>query len=529
MQVRFNACEYFVDRHLQEGRGERVAIECGDERVTYAQLGERVNRFGAGLREALAVRMEERVLLLLPDIPEFAYCFFGAIKIGAVPVCVNTLLRAGDYEYFLRDTRARVAVVSESLAHLILQIPRERLEFLQTLIVVGVAPPGAVQFADFLRLHSEKITAAPTCKDDAAFWLYSSGSTGSPKACVHRQSDMVAATEQYALNVLKIRESDRFFSVAKLFFAYGLGNALYFPLSVGGTAILCPAWPSPQNVFGVIERHRPTLFFSVPSNFAALAEYRRGTVDGREKCDLRAESEFDLSSIRLGVSAGEALPAALYERFTKRFGIEILDGIGSTEALHIFISNTPGAVRPGSCGRVVPGCEVKILDEQEQPVPVGEIGNLWLKSESACAGYWNRHERTKQTIKGEWISTGDKFCQDQDGYYWFAGRADDMFKVSGVWVCPSEIESVLLEHDAVAEVAVVAYKDKDGLNKPVAWIAPRAGYAGGPFLASSLLEFVIARLPSYKRPRRIEFVAELPRTATGKIRRFKLRQANIDL
>jgi benzoate-CoA ligase family protein len=529
MQVRFNASEYFVERHLQEGRGERVAIECGDERVTYAQLSERVNRFGAGLRDALAVRMEERVLLLLPDIPEFAYCFFGAIKIGAVPVSVNTLLRASDYEYFLRDTRARVAVVSESLVHLILQIPRERLEFLQTLIVVGVAPPGAVPFADFLRPHSEKIAAAPTCKDDAAFWLYSSGSTGLPKACVHRQNDMVAATEQYALNVLKIRESDRFFSVAKLFFAYGLGNALYFPLSVGGTAILCPGRPSPQNVFAVIERHRPTLFFSVPSNFAALAEYRHDTIVVREKCDLRAESEFDLSSIRLGVSAGEALPAALYERFTKRFGIEILDGIGSTEALHIFISNSPGEVRPGSCGRVVPGCEAKILDEQGQPVPLGDIGNLWLKSESTCTGYWNRHERTKQTIKGEWISTGDKFYQDQDGYYWFAGRADDMFKVSGVWVCPSEIESVLLEHDAVAEVAVVAYEDKDGLNKPVAWVALRAGYVGGPFLASSLLEFVIARLPSYKRPRRIEFVAELPRTATGKIRRFKLRQANIDL
>ena len=528
MQARFNASEYFVDRHLQEGRGERVAIECGDERVTYAQLSDRVNRFGAGLRDALAVRMEERVLLLLPDIPEFAYCFFGAIKIGAVPVSVNTLLRASDYEYFLRDTRARVAVVGESLVHLILQIPRERLEFLQTLIVVGVAPPGAVSFADFLRPHSEKIAAAPTCKDDAAFWLYSSGSTGSPKACVHRQNDMVAATEQYALNVLKIRESDRFFSAAKLFFAYGLGNALYFPLAVGGTAILCPGRPSPQNVFAVIERHRPTLFFSVPSNFAALAEYRRDTVDVRETCDPRAESEFDLSSIRLGVSAGEALPAALYERFTKRFGIEILDGIGSTEALHIFISNSPGKVRPGSCGRVVPGCDANILDEQGQPVPVGEIGNLWLKSESTCAGYWNRHERTRQTIKGEWISTGDKFYQDQDGYYWFAGRADDMFKVSGVWVCPSEIESVLLEHDAVAEVAVVAYEDKDGLNKPVAWVALRAGYVGGPFLASALLEFVIARLPSYKRPRRIEFVSELPRTATGKIRRFKLRQANID-
>jgi benzoate-CoA ligase family protein len=514
---RFNAAEFFVDRHLQEGRGERVAIECEDQRVTYAQLSERVNRFGSGLRDTLKVRMEERVLLLLPDIPEFAYCFFGAIKIGAVPVPINTLLRANEYEYFLNDTRARVAVVSESLAHLVLQIPRERLSFLEALIVVGSAPPGTIAFADFLQSHRDHLAAAPTCKDDAAFWLYSSGSTGSPKGCIHLQHDMVVATEQYASNVLKICESDRFFSVAKLFFAYGLGNGLYFPLAVGGTSILYPGRPSPENVYGVIERYRPTLFFSVPSNFAALTEFRRDA------------GEFDLSSIRLGVSAGEALPAALCDRFTKRFKIEVLDGIGSTEALHIFISNSPGDVRQGSCGRIVPGYEGRILDEQGQPVPIGQIGNLWLKSDATCAAYWNRRERTKQTIKGEWISTGDKFYQDEDGYYWFAGRADDMLKVSGVWVSPSEIESALLEHEAVAEVAVVAHQDKDGLNKPVAWVVLRAGYVGSPDLVTTLLEFVIARLPSYKRPRRVEFVSELPRTATGKIRRFELRKSALDL
>jgi benzoate-CoA ligase len=515
-QPRFNAAEFFVDRHLQEGRGERIAIECNDERVNYAQLSERVNRFGAGLRDTLAVRMEERVLLLLPDIPEFAYCFFGAIKIGAVPVPINTLLRANEYEYLLNDTRARVAIVSESLSPLVMQIPRDRLGFLQTLIVVGTAPPGTISFADFLASHSDRLAAAPTCKDDAAFWLYSSGSTGFPKGCIHLQHDMVVAAEQYASNVLRIRESDRFFSVAKLFFAYGLGNGLYFPLAVGGTSILCPGPPSPHNVYATIERHRPTLFFSVPSNLAALVEFRRDS------------GEFDLSSIRLGVSAGEPLPAALCERFTKRFGFEILDGIGSTEALHIFISNSPGEVRNGSSGRIIPGCEVKILDEQGQPLPIGEIGTLWLKSDAACAAYWNRHERTKQTINGHWISTSDKFFQDEDGYYWFAGRADDMLKVSGVWVSPSEIESVLLEHEAVAEVAVVAHQDKDGLSKPVAWVVLRAGYVGSSDLVSTLLEFVIGRLPSYKRPRKVEFVSELPKTATGKIQRFKLRQSAID-
>ena len=509
----FNAAEYFVDRHVREGRGERMAIECAEQRVTYAQLSERVNRLGTALREALDVRMEERVLLLLPDIPEFAYCFFGAIKIGAVPVPVNTLLRAKDYEYLLNDTRARVAVTSESLLPLIQRIPRDRLSFLKTIIVVGTAPEGTLPFWGLLAAHSAKLEPAPTCADDVAFWLYSSGSTGRPKACIHLQHDMVVAAEQYACNILKIRETDRFFSVAKLFFAYGLGNSLYFPLAVGATSILWPGTPSPQNICQVIERHRPTLFFSVPSNYAALM-------------DLASKNnDLDFSGVRLGISAGEALPASLSESFSERFGFEVLDGIGSTEALHIFISNSPGDVRHGSSGRAVPGCEVKILDERGQPVAGGEIGNLWVKSEAVCAAYWNCHQKTKQTIQGDWICTGDKFHQDGGGYYWFDGRADDMLKVSGAWVSPSEIEGVLTEHEAVAEAAVVANKNKDGLTKPVAWVVLRAGFVGDAELASSLQEFVVSRLPVYKRPRCVEFVSELPKTATGKIQRFKLRQA----
>src|SRR5215470_7552277 len=309
-----NAAEYFVDRNVHEGRAGKVAIECGEARVTYGELYARVNRLGNGLR-SLGVRMEERVLLLLPDVPEFACCFFGAIKIGAIPVPLNTLLRSNEYEYLLNDTRARVAVVSDSLSHLILQIPREHLPFLQHLLIVGAAPQGTVSFADFLASQSPQLAAAPTCKDDAAFWLYSSGSTGFPKGCIHLQHDMVVATERYAMQVLKISEADRFFSAAKLFFAYGLGNGLYFPLAVGGTSILCPGAPSPQNVFSIIEGHRPTLFFSGPSSLARLTEFRRDS------------GEFDLSSIRLAVSAGEALPAVVCQRFTKRFGIEVLDGI----------------------------------------------------------------------------------------------------------------------------------------------------------------------------------------------------------
>jgi benzoate-CoA ligase family protein len=512
----FNAAEYFVDRHLREGRGGRIAIECEDQRVSYSQLSDRVNRLGNALRGTLDVRMEERLLLLLPDIPEFAYCFFAAIKIGAVPVPVNTLLRPNDYEFLLNDTRARIAITTEPLLHLIQQIPREGLAFLKSVIVVGTAPEGTLSFSELLASHSENLAPAPTCADDVAFWLYSSGSTGAPKACIHLQHDMVTATEQYARNILHIRESDRFFSVAKLFFAYGLGNGLYFPLAIGATAILWPGSPSPRNIYDVVERHRPTLFFSVPSNYAALMDHRS------------KNSGFDLPSVRLGVSAGEALPASLCQRFTECFGFEILDGIGSTEALHIFVSNSPGDVRPGSSGRAVPGCEVRILDDQGQPVPTGEIGNLWVKSEAVCAAYWNRHEKTKQTIQGNWISTGDKFHQDGDGYYWFDGRTDDMLKVSGAWVSPSEIESVLIEHAAVAEAAVVATKDKDGLTKPIAWVVLKAGFIGNAELACSLQEFVVSRLSNYKRPRCVEFVSELPKTATGKIQRFKLREASLN-
>jgi benzoate-CoA ligase family protein len=515
-QNAFNAAEYFVDRHLREGRGDKIAIECQDQRITYTQLFEYVNRLGTALRDALHVRIEERVLLLLPDIPEFFYSFFGALKIGAVPVPVNTLLRSDDYEFLLNDTRARVVVTTESLLHLIQQIPGERLRFLQHIIVVGAAPEGALSFSELLASHSAELAPAATCPDDAAFWLYSSGSTGRPKACVHLHHDMLAATEQYARNILQIKESDRFFSAAKLFFAYGLGNALYFPLAVGATAILWPGPPSPQNVFNAIERHRPTLFFSGPSNYAALIDF------------FAKDREFDLSTIRHAVSAGEALPASIAERFSKRFAVEILDGIGSTEALHIFISNSPGQIRRGSSGRAVPGCEVKILDDAGQPVPAGEIGALWVKSDAAFIAYWNHHEKTKQTIQGDWLCTGDKYHQDSDGYYWFDGRADDMLKVSGVWVSPSEIESVLSEHSAVLEVAVVANQDKDGLTKPVAWVVLKAGFIGDDQLVRSLQEFVLAHLPVYKRPRRVEFVSELPRTATGKLQRFKLRQASLD-
>ena len=383
----FNVATHFVDRHVREGRGAAVAIECGDERVTYAQLLERVNRCGAALRDRLGARAEERVVLLLLDDPAFAYSFFGAIKIGAVPIPINTLWKPADYQYVLNDSRARVLVVSAELLPQIECIPPEELRFLQHIVVVGDAARAArsvTSFADLLDNGSPDLDAEPTSRDAVAFWLYSSGSTGRPKGCVHLQHDMVICAELFAKGVLGARSTDRCFSVAKLFFAYGLGNALYFPLAVGGTSILWPGPPTPPNVYHVIEKHRPTLLFSVPTSYGMLLAH--------SSADLQVRPDFNLSSVRLAVSAGEALPPALYERFKQRFGIDIIDGIGSTEALHMFISNRPDAIRPGSSGLLVDGYDGRLLDEERQPVPLGEIGNLWINGDSVCSCYWNQHE-----------------------------------------------------------------------------------------------------------------------------------------
>ena len=471
-----------------------------------------MNRVGNALRRALGVPAEERVLLLLLDTPDFAACFFGAIKIGAVPVPVNTLLKPADYEYLLNDSGARVAIVSEALLPRIAAIPRPRLPSLEHVVVVGPPIHGTHSFSELIGAEPAELDPAPTRQDDPAFWLYSSGSTGFPKGCVHLQHDMVVTSELYAKQILQISEHDRFFSVAKLFFAYGLGNGLYFPLAVGGASILLPGRPQPAIVFDIIERHRPTLFFSVPSNYAALLAHTR---DGRD---------FDLSSIRNGISAGEALPKAIFQRFKSRCGVEILDAIGSTEALHMFIANRPGAARPGSSGQIIPGMSATIVDGDGRPVPIGEIGNLYIRSDAVCSGYSNQHEKTKETIDGHWLRTGDKYRQDADGYFWYAGRADDMLKVSGVWVSPAEIESTLVEHSAVQEAAVVGRKDQDELVKPAAYVVLRAGHLPAPDLAQQLQEFVATRLAAYKRPRWVEFLPELPKTATGKIQRFKLRR-----
>ncbi len=506
----FNAATFFVDRNVAEGRGDKVAFFHEDRTVTNRQLQELVNRVGNALLD-LRVEMEHRVLLLLLDCPEFVAAFCGAIKIGAVPIPVNTMMRAQDYLYFLNDSRARVAIISQPLLAEAGPILGQA-KFLRHVVVVGKTEGKQIAWDQWVGKASTTLEAAPTSKADAAFWLYSSGSTGFPKGAVHLQRDMMICADTYALQVLGITERDRTFSAAKLFFAYGLGNNMYFPMRVGAQGVLYPHRPTPEVMFEVIHRYRPTLFFGVPTLYAAMLQVKE------------AEKRFDCSSLRLCVSAGEALPPDLYKRWTERFQVELLDGIGTTEILHIFLSNRPGQVRPGSSGLPVPGYEAIIVDDEGKPVPRGEVGNLRVRGDSTMAYYWNKHEKTKEVLFGSWIQTGDKYYQDGDGYFWYCGRSDDMLKVGGMWVSPVEVENTLVGHPAVLEAAVIGKEEADKLVKPKAYVVLNDGYTSSPELEAELKNFVKGRIAPYKYPRWIEFVPELPKTATGKIQRFKLRQ-----
>ena len=505
----FNVATWFVDRNVAEGRGARPAFHYEGRVLTYADVQDLANRTGNALRE-LGVGMEDRVWMLCLDAPEFLGTFWGAIKIGAVPIPTNTLLRTDDYLYFLRDSRATVAVVSAPLlaeaGPALGQSP-----WLRHVLVAGGPPAGHASWEDTVAKASPRLEAAPTSRDDVAFWLYSSGSTGFPKGAVHLHHDMVVCQETYAKQVLGIRETDRVYSVAKLFFAYGLGNAGYFPMGVGAQSVLSPHRPTPESAFEVLTRHRPTIFFGVPTLYAGMLAVKE------------ADKRYDLSALRLCVSAGEALPDEIYRRWRERFGVEIIDGIGTTEILHIFLSNRPGAAKPGSTGLPVPGYEAIIVDDEGRPVKRGDIGNLRVKGDSTMAYYWNKHDRTKETLFGAWIQTGDKYHQDEDGYFWYAGRADDMLKVGGIWVSPIEVEATLIKHPAVLEAAVIGKEDTDRLVKPKAFVVLKEP-AGGGALADELKAFVKDKIAPYKYPRWIEFVPELPKTATGKIQRFKLRE-----
>jgi benzoate-CoA ligase len=504
----YNAAEDLIERNLAAGRGDKPAYLDDAGTCTYAALAERVNRCGSAL-QALGLRMEERVAIAMLDTSDWPTAFLGAIKAGIVPIALNTLLTTKDYEYMLTDSRARALLVSEPLlpvfAPLIGKLP-----FLKHVVVSGGDAKGHLAFSDLVAKGSAQLATAPTTRDDACFWLYSSGSTGTPKGTVHVQSTLVLTAELYARPILGIRESDVVFSAAKLFFAYGLGNALAFPLTVGATTLLMAERPTPAAVFRRLTERKPAIFYGVPTLFAALL----------------ADPNFpkrEQLGLRVCTSAGEALPENIGKRWKERTGADILDGIGSTEMGHIFISNRPGDVRYGTTGKLVPGYQVRVLDEEGQPVKAGEVGDLYISGTTSAACYWNQREKSRTTFQGEWTKSGDKYSFDEAGYYTYAGRSDDMLKVSGIYVSPVEVEAALVSHEAVLEAAVVGHEDENRLVKPKAYVVLKPGGAPSDALKAVLQQHVKDRLAPYKYPRWIEFLGELPKTATGKIQRFKLR------
>ncbi|PYS79980.1 MAG: benzoate-CoA ligase family protein, partial [Acidobacteria bacterium] len=488
---RFRMGDHFLYHNLEEGREGKVCLYYGDETFTYADAARMSNRAGGALRE-LGVEIEDRVLIALPDCPEFVWSWFGANRVGGVITMVNPLLPADDYRYYLEYTRARVAVIHESLVENFARAA-EGVRHLKNVLVVGGESRRFHSFAEAVDAQPDELSPADTHRDDPAIWLFTSGSTGRPKGAVHLQHDLPYNTECYAKGVLGVNENDLTVSVPKLFFGYATGTNLLFPFAVGGATALFSERSTPEKIFEMIERYRPTVLTSVPTMINSML-----AVSGAA---LR-----DLSSLRMCLSAGEALPEELYRRWVGEFGVEIYDGIGSAEMFHIYITNRPGDVKPGSLGRVVPGYEAEIVDAEGRAVQTGEMGTLRVRGDSAALCYWQAHEKSKATFAGDWCTTGDQFHADEEGYYWYHGRTDDMLKVSGVFVAPAEIENCLLQHEAVLEAAVVGHDAGDGLVKPKAFLVLREGRAPSEELARDIKDFVKSRLALYKYPRWVEFV-----------------------
>jgi len=507
---KFNVADHFLDRHVREGRGGKTAIICGDRTFTYSEIAEQAGRVANGLRQ-LGVQEEQRVLLLLPDCPEFAAAYFGVMKIGAVAIPTSTALRSEDYAYFLAESRAKVLVVHDSLYAQVAPALAHQTH-LWHVIVCGERQERHWNWDEWIAGCPHAMDPVPVSKDDVAFWLWTSGSTGRPKASVHLHHDWICCCEGYGRGVLDIGPDDVTFSSSKLFHAYGLGNGLMFPFHVGATTVLYPGKAQAKAILDTAQATRPTLFFSVPTLYAAMLQ------------EMEHGGRFDLSSIRLAASAAEPLPAEIFRRWKERLGIEILDGIGSTEVLHIYLSSRAGQVRAGSTGQAVPGYALRIVDPDGNEAAPGVIGDLLVSGESTAQCYWNHRELTRDRMRGKWFFTGDKYSVDQDGYFWYAGRSDDLFRVSGQWVSPAEVESALIEHASVLEAAVVAYEEGTKLHTPQAFVVLKQGFSASSDLARELQDFVKQRITPYKYPRRIEFIAELPKSAAGKLLRYKLRE-----
>ncbi|OPX90721.1 MAG: Benzoate--CoA ligase [Pelotomaculum sp. PtaB.Bin013] len=508
----FNITTYLMDRHLKEGRGNNVCIYYEDEKITYAEVAERANRLGNALLN-LGIERENRVLLCMPDMPEFFYSFLGTMRTGIVPVLLSTMAIAQDYLYYVNDSRAKAAIVHESVLPLFMEV-KDQFKYLKHMIVIGNAVPGLLSFSEICKEASPDLEAADTNKDDPGFWLYSSGTTGQPKGIVHLQHDLMYLTA-HCDEVVKATPDDISFSLSKMYFSYGRNNSFDTVLLSGGAVVLFPGMPKPDALIEVVRKYRPTIYYGVPSSYMALLALMDKGVKG---------VDYDFSSVRACVSAGEALPRVIFDRWKELFGIEILDGLGSSDVGAIYLSCVPGSVKPGSLGNLLSGYEGKLCDEEGNEVPRGEAGNLWLKAEGTAQCYWNKHQKNKECFIGEWFITGDKFYQDEEGYYFGVGRADDMLKAGGIWVSPIEVEDAILHHPAVAECGVVPAADTDELVKPMAYVVLKEGYEGSPELVKDIQDFVRKNIAHYKFPRWIKFVTELPRTATGKIQRYKLRE-----
>jgi len=509
----YNFAADVLQRNLDAGRAGKPAYIDGRRTLTYGQLADRVARIGAALR-GLGLRREERVLMAMLDTVDWPTAFLGCLKAGIIAVPVNTLLTEDDYRFMLTDSRARCLVVSEALFPRFEKLIGECPD-LEHVIVAGDNPHGYRLFEDLVDATDPEPYTAPTVADDMAFWLYTSGSTGQPKGAVHVHASLKLTADLYGTPIAGLKESDVVYSVAKLFFAYGLGNAMTFSLSVGATTILLPDRPMPDGVATILRQHPVTVFFAVPTFYAAFL----ANTNAPEKSEVK---------LRRCISAGEALPEGIARRWKERYGVEISDGLGTTEMLHIYLTNAPGATKYGTTGRAVPGYDIKLIGEDGGEVPQGELGELWVRGPTSAIMYWNNREKSRSTFQGEWTRSGDKYFMDEEGYYVCAGRADDMLKVSGIYVSPFEVEAALSSHPEVLEAAVVGWFDEDRLVKPKAYVVLKLPHKASEDLARTLQDHVKQMLAPYKYPRWIEFRADLPKTATGKIQRFKLR-AEADL
>ena len=504
----YNAAVDLVDRNIEAGRGSHAAFIDMQRTLSYQDLADDCGRMG-NLLAAHDMKRESRVAMIVLDTVDFPIIFLGAIRAGVVPVALNTLLSAEIYAHVLDDCRAQTLFVSAELLPVVESALAET-HFVKNVFVVGESEHLHTSFREVLAAQPSDYPAADTCVDEIAFWLYSSGSTGMPKGVQHIHSSLMETAHFYAQQLLDINQDDVVYSAAKLFFAYGLGNGLTFPLSVGATAVLLPGRPTPEAVMERLHTHQATMFFGVPTLYAAML------------ADPACTPEHSSGQLRRCVSAGEALPEDIGKQWRQRFGIEVLDGVGSTEMLHIFVSNRPGDVRFGRSGTAVPGYDIRLVDEGDQDVPDGEVGEMLVRGSTSAMGYWNQREKTRNTFVGEWTRTGDKYIRDSEGYYEICGRTDDMFKVSGIWVSPFEVEAALISHPAVLEAGVVPAHEGDDLIKPKAFVVLQSGHSPHG-LYDALKEHVKGRIGAWKYPRWIEFVEDLPKTATGKIQRFKLR------